>query len=160
MPQWYYGSSAGQNGPVEEHELRALIASGGVGPESLVWRDGMKDWLPLQSVPELQVDPTSPYGPPGTYAPGYYPPVAPTSGVAIASMVCGILAVLFCVYGGLFGLPAVICGHLAISQIKSSPLPVAGRGMAISGLVMGYLGIGMSVASIVFLVIAIGGSNF
>ncbi len=68
MPQWYYGSSAGQNGPVEEHELRALIASGGVGPETLVWRDGMKDWLPLRSVTELSGQPAFSPAAPGAAA--------------------------------------------------------------------------------------------
>jgi hypothetical protein len=164
MPQWYYGSSAGQSGPVEEHELRALIASGGVGPETLVWRDGMKDWLPLQSVPELRGDAVSPYQSPmapgpGAYVPGYYQPVAPTSGLAIASMVCGIVAIITCYFAGLLGLPAVICGHLALSQINGSALPMAGRGMAIAGLVLGYLGIVMSVGFIAFFVFAISSAH-
>jgi hypothetical protein len=161
MPQWYYGSSAGQTGPVEEGELRALIASGGVGPETLVWRDGMREWLPLQSVPELQGNTVNPYVAPGpgAYVPGYYPPVAPTSGLAIASMVCGIISMILCVYHGLLGLPAVICGHLALSQINSSPLPMAGRGMAIAGVVMGYLGIALSVGFVAFFVFAISASH-
>ncbi|MEK7950216.1 GYF domain-containing protein [Luteolibacter soli] len=160
MSQWYYGSSAGQTGPVEEHELRTLIASGGVGPETLVWRDGMKDWLPLQSVPELQVNAISPYQTQMSAAsggvPGYY---MPTSGLAIASMVCGIVCILLCVYHGLLGLPAVICGHLALSQINSSPLPMGGRGMAIAGLVLGYLGITASVGFIAFFVFAISSAH-
>ena len=164
MRQWYYGSSAGQSGPVDESELRAMIASGGVGPETLVWRDGMKDWLPLQSVPELRGDAVTPYQTPGAplpggYVPGYYQPVAPTSGLAIASMVCGIVGLLLCYIHGLLGVPAVICGHMALSQISGSSLPMAGRGMAIAGLVMGYLGIAMSVGFIVLLVFAIFSSH-
>ncbi|MCW1921559.1 GYF domain-containing protein [Luteolibacter arcticus] len=157
MPHWYYGSSAGQSGPVEEQELRALIASGGVSPETLVWRDGMKDWLPLSSVPELRGDVVTPYITPGPggYVPGYYQPVAPTSGLAIASMVCGIVGIVACYIHGLLGLPAVICGHLALSQINGSSLPMAGRGMAIAGLVLGYIGIAMSVGFILFFVFAI-----
>lgn len=161
MAQWYYGSSAGQSGPVEEQELRALIASGGVGPETLVWRDGMKDWQPLQAVPELRGDTVSPYVAPGPggYVPGYYQPVAPTSGLAIASMVCGIVGIITCYFAGLLGLPAVICGHLAISQINGSSLPMSGRGMAIAGLILGYLGIAMSVGFISFFVFAITSSH-
>jgi hypothetical protein len=160
MSQWYYGSSAGQTGPVEDAELRALIASGGVGPETLVWRDGMKDWLPLRSVPELSLHSPALPGPATgmAYHQPYYVPVVPNSGLAIASMVCGIVGVLMCVYGGLLGLPAVICGHLAISQINSSPVPMAGRGMAIAGLVMGYLALLASIGFIAFFVIAIGGA--
>ena len=161
MPQWYYGSSAGQTGPVEEGELRALIASGGVGPETLVWRDGMKEWLPVQAVPELHGNAVNPHVAPGpgAYVPGYYSPVAPTCGLAIASMICGIVGIITCYFAGLLGLPAVICGHLAISQINSSPIPMAGRGMAIAGLVLGYIGIAFSVAAIAFFVFAISASH-
>jgi hypothetical protein len=161
MPQWYYGSSAGQTGPVEEGELRALVASGGVGPETLVWRDGMKEWQPLQSMPELQGNFVNPYVAPGpgAYVPGYYQPVAPTCGLAIASMICGIVGIVTCYFAGLLGVPAVICGHLAIARINGSPVPMAGRGMAIAGLILGYLGIAMSVAAVAFFVFAISFSS-
>lgn len=146
MAQWYYGSSAGQHGPVEESELRAMIASGGVGPQTLVWRDGMSDWMPLQSVPEFSVpqqqQPVSPYPAPYSGPPGYYPGAPlPQNGLAIASMVCGIVGYVTCCFVGILGVPAVICGHIAISQINSSPVPMGGRGMAIAGLILGYLGI-------------------
>ena len=155
MAQWHYGSSAGQHGPVEENELRAMIASGNVGPETLVWRDGMRDWLPLSSVQELQSTSMSSYSPPGAPGYGYYPPVAPTSGLAIASMICGIVGYLTCYFVGLLGIPAVICGHMALNRINSSPYPVGGRGMAISGLILGYLGILITLGSVMALAIAI-----
>jgi hypothetical protein len=85
--------------------------------------------------------------------------VAPTNGLAIASMVCGILGVVTCYFGGLFGLPAVICGHMAISAIRQSPLPMGGRGMAIAGLVTGYLGILCSVGSAIFFFVVISQAN-
>jgi hypothetical protein len=156
MAQWYYGSSAGQHGPVEENELRAMIASGGVGPQTLVWRDGMSDWLPLQSVPEFGVPPVSPYAAPYSAAPGYYPgaPV-PNSGLAIASMVCGIVGYLTCWFVGILGIPAVICGHMALNQINNSAVPVAGRGMAIAGLILGYLGILITLGAVLSFVFAI-----
>jgi hypothetical protein len=40
---------------------------------------------------------------------------------------------------GLLGLGAVICGHIALSQIKKSAGRETGGGMAIAGLVTGYL---------------------
>lgn len=68
------------------------------------------------------------------------PPPAPigpqqTSGKAIASLVCGIINVfpLFIV--------AIILGHLSLSEIKKSGGRLKGEGLAIAGLVMGYLGI-------------------
>jgi len=79
---------------------------------------------------------------PGGLAPyhlGYYPPVLPTpptSGLAVASMVCGI-AEIFTL--GLAAIPAVILGHLARGQIRQTG--ERGDGMAVAGLILGYLGI-------------------
>ncbi len=156
MALWYYGSNGNQHGPVEEAELRALIAAGTVGSQTLVWRDGMGDWKPLAAVPELsgQVVSSPHAAPAHSGYQGYYPPVVPTSGVAIASMVCGIVALFTCYFAGFLGIVAVICGHIALGQIRNSPVPVGGRGMAISGLVLGYLGILMTVATVVLFAFA------
>lgn len=142
MAQWYYGSSAGQHGPVPEEEIRAMIVSGGIGPQTLVWREGMPGWQPLLSTPEFGsqagAGPTPFHG----GVAGYYPAVAvQSSGLAVASMVCGIVGYLTCYLVGIFGIPAVICGHMALNRIARSPFPIAGRGMAITGLILGYLGI-------------------
>jgi hypothetical protein len=159
MNQWYYGSTAGQSGPVDERQLREMISTGQIAPETLVWRDGMKDWARLDSLPEFNGSAISPYAPsqvgvPGY--PGYYPPPAPTSGLAIGSLVCGILSIFFCYGGALLGIPAVICGHMAMSAIANSPFALGGRGMAIAGLVLGYLGILFTVGAVAFVLISIG----
>ena len=62
-----------------------------------------------------------------------------TCGLSIASLVFGIVGVISCF--GIFGIPAVIMGHMAMSQIANSPVPMVGRGMAIAGLICGYVGI-------------------
>ncbi|WP_284982834.1 DUF4190 domain-containing protein [Arthrobacter sp. efr-133-TYG-118] len=80
--------------------------------------------------PPAYGQPTSPYGQPAYYG----MPVEP-KGLSIASMCCGIAVFVGL---GFFVLPqiaAVILGHMAL---KKEP---AGKGMAIAGLVMGYLGI-------------------
>jgi hypothetical protein len=160
MVQWYYGSSAGQHGPVAEDEVRAMIASGGVGPQTLVWRDGMPAWQPIYSVPEFNGQAGVHLPPVHIGAPGYYPgaPVR-NSGLAIASMVCGIAGYLTCYFVGILGIPAVICGHMALSQINSSHEPVAGRGMAIAGLILGYLGILITLGASSFFVFALIGAG-
>ena len=62
--------------------------------------------------------------------------------MAMGSMICGILGLLFaCVGGGVIGLVAVILGHLAISKIKKSGGTVGGNGMAITGLITGYISV-------------------
>ena len=59
--------------------------------------------------------------------------------LSITSLVLGILAIVPC---SIFtGIPAVVTGHIALSQAKRSPTEYGGRGMAVAGLVMGYLSI-------------------
>lgn len=68
-----------------------------------------------------------------------YPPQPKTSGLAIWSLVLGILSITcFSIFSGI---PGVICGHKALSKIKNSGGALAGQGLAIAGLVTGYLGI-------------------
>jgi Domain of unknown function (DUF4190)/Domain of unknown function (DUF1707) len=70
---------------------------------------------------------------------GYYPAaVTPTSGLAIGALICGIAEIFTF---GLAAIPAVILGHLARQQIRRTG--ERGDGMAIAGLVLGYLGIGI-----------------
>ena len=63
-----------------------------------------------------------------------------TDGFAITSMVLGILAVLSCYFGIILGTIAVIFGHVSLSKMKKNP-GLQGKGMAIAGLVCGYIGI-------------------
>ena len=77
------------------------------------------------------------------------PPVTKNknSGLAIWSLVLGILGLLFlllCI-GPLFAIPAVICGHIAYGRIKRSAGALEGQGMALAGLITGYLTIGLAV---------------
>jgi hypothetical protein len=93
--------------------------------------------------------PAGPAGPVMPYQAGYYPPMVPaqpTSGLAIGSMVCGI-AEIFTL--GFAAIPAVILGHLARAQIRRTG--ERGDGMAVAGLVLGYLGI----AGWLFIILAI-----
>jgi hypothetical protein len=66
------------------------------------------------------------------------PPVAPvaqtTNALAVASMVLGILWLFW-----IGSILAIIFGHVALVQIKKSNGTQGGRGMAIAGLVLGYL---------------------
>lgn len=56
--------------------------------------------------------------------------------MAIASLILGILSFVTC---GLTAIPAIICGHIALSKIGKAAGALGGRGMAIAGLIMGYL---------------------
>ena len=51
--EWYVGINDVSVGPIRLAELRSKAASGKVDAESLVWRDGLEDWRPLRTFPEL-----------------------------------------------------------------------------------------------------------
>ena len=44
---WYYVEQGQQTGPVSEEQLAELVRTGKINAETLVWREGMVDWLPL-----------------------------------------------------------------------------------------------------------------
>jgi hypothetical protein len=61
-----------------------------------------------------------------------------TNGFAIASVICA--AVWFLWVGSLLG---VVFGHIGLRQIKADPANQGGKGLAIAGLVVGYLALGV-----------------
>ena len=158
--QWYYSKNSTQLGPISDTELREKLASGEVMRTDLVWREGMPDWVAVVHVAELSMvlpnppqiaaqDQTgtlamnAPYTPP-TASGGGIPVGVPTSGLAIASLICGILGLVTCVF--VPGIAGVICGHMALNRMADTSSPVGGRGMAIAGLITGYLSVLMLVA--------------
>jgi type IV pilus assembly protein PilA len=62
-----------------------------------------------------------------------------TSGKAIASLVCGVVAYILLPFFA--AIPAVILGHIALSDIKKSAGRLKGQGLAIAGMILGYFGI-------------------
>ncbi len=47
--QWFYELNGKENGPAPLSELTQFIATGAVGPDNCVWREGMADWQPLRT---------------------------------------------------------------------------------------------------------------
>jgi hypothetical protein len=70
--------------------------------------------------------------------------VPKTPGLAITSLVLGILGiVVFCLGPIFFAIPAIICGHIAHSKIKNSGGQLTGAGVAIGGFVTGYVSLAL-----------------
>jgi type II secretory pathway pseudopilin PulG len=115
---------------------------------------------PVQAVPTPPPPPQQPSTPnpaatsawlnvpaaPSQYPPQYppqaqsYQPYQPTrtDGGAIASMVLGIASFVLCL-SFFSGIPAVIVGHISRSKIKKSGGRLKGDGMALAGLILGYI---------------------
>lgn len=87
-----------------------------------------------------------PYGPPGLAPPpppfADFQPRMPTSGKAIASLVCGVAGLLLCVVISLVG---VVLGIIAITETGREGTR-SGRGLAIAGTVVSSLSVVGSVA--------------
>jgi hypothetical protein len=104
--------------------------------------------------------PYGPYGPAGAYAPpgpgpyGQYPPPYPpsgfqppaTNGLAIASFVLGLVGWVPC---GVGSVVAVVLGFVARNQIRESHGRQGGDGLALAGIVLGFLAIAFLIAIIV-----------
>ncbi len=156
MADWYYLVRNEQKGPVPKDFILDLARGGQLQRTDLVWTEGMKDWLPAESVPELGIkrivppagsaQPTAPSFPNINIQNTISSPILKTSGLAVASLVMGILGVLsgwFCC-GLIFPILAIIFGHMAYSQINRQPNVLSGRGMAITGFILGYISLVVS----------------
>jgi hypothetical protein len=72
----------------------------------------------------------------------------PTNGMAIAALICGVCQVFFWF---LAGIPAIVLGHMARKQIRQTG--EQGDGMALAGMILGYIGLALTVLFVILLVI-------
>jgi hypothetical protein len=78
-----------------------------------------------------------------TYGYGYSAMPAPkTSGLAVASLVCGIIGVVQCPP---VSIAALVCAILARRQIRESGGTKTGNGLTVAGLVLGGVGVALTV---------------
>jgi type IV pilus assembly protein PilA len=101
---------------------------------------------------------------PGRVAPAQWQPAPParpypghqeTEGKAVGSLILGILAMF--PFGFLTGIPAIILGHLSRKSIRESLGRLRGEGMALAGLIMGYISIAFIPVVLIMAAIAIPG---
>jgi hypothetical protein len=169
---YHYAEGDVTRGPVPIEELRGRITA-----DTLVWCEGMTDWKPASQVPELRaiLEIETPLGDvnelpaeqavvarvepsPRTPAMMQYavpdPSITPP-GLAIASMVLGILCVpMICVwpFSILCAILAIVFGFIARAQCGREHRP--GGGMAVVGILLGLVPIGIIIVFISVLVIA------
>lgn len=151
--QWFYAKDGQQLGPVEFSEIERLHAAGEITGDTLVWQQGTASWVKLHtllaspsSAPSVPAMPGAPVSPPvATPQTGTTPK---TNTLAIISLVTGILGPFCCLF---LTIAAIVCGHIARSQIKKNPLET-GNGLAVAGLILGYIGLVWHIAVIIFYV--------
>ncbi len=86
------------------------------------------------------------------YPPAYQPPpqyAAPpqTHTMAIVSLIFGIMGIIgMC--AGIGPIVAVICGNMALGEIRANPARYTGDGLAKAGIIIGWIGLALSVCAI------------
>jgi hypothetical protein len=82
-------------------------------------------------------------------------PTRETHMLAIVSLVLGILGLLMLLFCGfvqiVVGIGAAVCGHIALSKIKSQPETWEGRGFALAGTILGYANVVLFFLAILFI---------
>src|SRR5688500_2776612 len=106
-------------GPVSADTIREWIASRRANASTQVQAEGSSEWKPLSEVAEFKDALAGAGGPPPIHRTQTAAVGAPpkTSGMAIASLVCGILG-LFC--GGLTAIIGVVLGVVSLVRINRS----------------------------------------
>ena len=138
------GADGKEYGPVSLEQLKDWVAAGRVNGQTQVKPEGSADWKRASELPEMAGFLPPPPAPAGARAgaPSVITPVPAqarkTNPLAITSFVLGLVSLVLCLLA-LTGIPAVIFGHIARRQMRRSPVPQGGAGLAMTGLILGYL---------------------
>ena len=124
------GADQKEYGPVNEDQLRQWITEGRANAQTIV-RSGDGPWKPLSTFTEFASALGTVPPPPASATPPLSPPpmplrgttgsgTVPTSGMAIAGLICSILGLFCC--GPLFSTLGLVFSVLGLSQINQNPL--------------------------------------
>ena len=131
------GSDQVEYGPVDAETVRRWLAEGRANSQTLLRLEGGTDWKPLGEFPEFNLASGADSVPPPIpgLAPVSQPRTSPeiprTSGLAVTSLVLGILGLLTC---GISSLVGFVLGIVALAKIRNSNGALGGRGVAIAGI--------------------------
>lgn len=81
-------------------------------------------------------------------------PIPRTSMTAVLALVFGVLAWLALPVLGALG--AILCGHLALGEIRAGRGQIEGEGMAYAGLILGWGQVGCAIVATIILVLVFG----
>ncbi len=130
------GADQKQYGSVTDENVRRWIAEGRLNAQSLLKAEGETEFRPLETFPEFaEAVATSATT---TVTPPPLPATAPvaaakTSGLAITSLVLGILGMFTCGATALIGL---ILGIIAMVKVRQSRGALGGGGIALAGVIV------------------------
>ena len=129
------GGDQKQYGFVTEDNIRSWIAEGRLSARSLIKADGGAEFRPLEEFPEFADALAAKAAPEvaSDYSSAEAAGPAKTSGLAIASLVLGILGAFTC---GVTAVVGLILGIVARGKIKRSQGTLGGKGLALAGTIV------------------------
>ena len=167
--EWYYSVDSNRQepeGPVTLGVLQDLVRDGAFDPTAKIWKKDWPNWRDAAEVGPLAdhwpKEPVGRRGPSEPESPDADPPRMSIS--ALSSLILGLTSIMFAggniaslifkqwslliVMGLVFLLTsilAVVLGHLSLATIKRQPRQWTGRGIALAGLILGYISLGVTV---------------
>ncbi len=150
MQQYWISDGTQQFGPYPIEEL----LDRGLQPHWLVWTEGMDNWVRADTVDAIRplfnsTSPLTPLEPSPHSSPTPPPPPQPVTPLgyhhypqttalpqtmAIVSLVCSLVGLVGMFPASLIG---IVFGHLALGRIRRGE--ESGHGMAVAGLILGYI---------------------
>jgi hypothetical protein len=166
---YHVGRNSQPLGEFTETQIREKLDQGEFLVTDLVWQQGMPQWQRLDQVFGFAAAhslsaPLNAQGSGASFPIGFTPAqafssmpsgvgVMPIPATAIISLVLGVISIaslVLCMLGAILAVPGIICGHMALSEIKRSNNLMQGKGLAIAGLVTNYLAVGFLVLLVLF----------
>lgn len=120
MDYYYTDFNNKSCGPISLEQLQALAATSSLNATTMIAEVGSQQWSPIGTIIPL----------------GNLQQARRNEPLAIWSFVLGLIGLFICPL--VTSIPAVICGHMAISRMKQNP-QLEGKGFALAGLITGYI---------------------
>ena len=165
MKQWYCLIGNERYGPATKEQLRQWLAEGRITAKDCVWCEGMAEWAPISSIPELwgSTGPAEASPPPlsvnnvSGYTPGGH--LEPHRGVTV--LVLGILGLVLC---PILGIIAWSMGNTDLRKIDAGQMDPTGHSNTNAGKILGMISVILLLVQLgfglLFLCIGIASSNF
>jgi prepilin-type processing-associated H-X9-DG protein len=128
------GADGKEYNQVSAEQLRQWLNEGRVNFQTKVQAEGNPDWQALGALPEFASERAAPTFTPPSLPVGTAP--LKTSGLAVTSLVLGILGLFSC---GITALVGLVLGIVALVKIKNSQGRLSGNGLAIAGIAVSGL---------------------
>lgn len=151
MSQWYCVVSGTRYGPVDAQQVQTWVAQGRVGPDDLVWREGMGEWQAISAVPELSgpgapaagLPVSGPTAAAQTQRAGWR--VVPHRGGAVLAL--GIVGLVVCFICGII---AWVMGSSDLKAMAAGQMDPTGKGITQAGKICGMISVILAIVGFGF----------